>query len=222
MKKLNKPKKIFSYRLWIVSKFSYLCDTFYFTLFRKLTTYVAVNDILKVKKIIRKILYYLMLSFRVWNHIFFCLRSQYKSNMCLFCTKIYLRNKKVSRLIETKLTVDVLNYFPVQISHGTITDGHVNLFVHSSVNDRQKLFDKNSNFGTLSFEVINFPFLLWKFYLDVLARMVFNYCDKYILPTLLSDLTDNYRNYTTCTRFNCYNMKKNNVKENIKIIKATC
>ena len=85
--------------------------------------------------------------------IYFRVRSQYESNMCLFCMKINLR-KKVSRLIEKNLTVDVLDYFPVQLSYGIITDGHVNLFVHSSVNDRQKLFDENSNFRALFFEVI--------------------------------------------------------------------
>ena len=126
----------------------------------------------------------------------------------------------MSRLIEKKLTVDILGYFPDQLSYGIIIDGHVNLFVNSSVNDRQKLFDENSNFRALFFEVINSPFLLWKFYLDVLARIVFNYCDKYFLPTSLSDLTDNCRNYTICALFSCHNMKKNKVKE--IVIKATC
>ena len=126
----------------------------------------------------------------------------------------------MSRLIEKKLTVDILGYFPVQLSYGIIIDGHVNLFVNSSVNDRQKLFDENSNFRALFFEVINSPFLLWKFYLDVLARIVFNYCDKYFLRTSLSDLTDNCRNYTICALFSCHNMKKNKVKE--IVIKATC
>ena len=129
--------------------------------------------------------------------VYLCIRYQYESNMCLFCLKICLGHKKVSRLTEKKLAVDVLNYFPVQLSYGVITDGHVNLFVHSSVNDRKNLLDENSNFGTLFFEVINS--LLWKFYLDVAAKFVFNYCDKYILPTLLSDLTDNCRNYIICT-----------------------
>ena len=156
----------------------------------------------------------------VFGIIYFRVRSQYESNMCLFCMKIYLRKKKVSKLIEKNLTVDVLDYFPFQLSYGIITDGHVNLFVHTSVNDRQKLFDENSNFRALFFEVINSLFLLWKFYLDVLARIVFNYCDKYILPTLLSDLTDNCRNYTICALFSCHNMKKNKVKE--IVIKATC
>ena len=117
VKKLNESKKIFRDRSWIVSNFLYLCDTFYFKMFRKWTTYVDVNDILKVKKIIRKKLYYLIFLFHVRDHIFLCVRSQYESNMCLFCTKLYLRNK-VSRLIEKKLTVDVLDYFPVQLPYG--------------------------------------------------------------------------------------------------------
>ena len=77
--------------------------------------------------------------------------------MCLFCTKIYLRNKKVSRLIEKKLTGDILNYFlfSFKLSYGVKTDGHFNLFFHSSVNEIQKLLAENSNFGTLFFEVIN-------------------------------------------------------------------
>ena len=60
--------------------------------------------------------------------------------MCLLCTKLYLRNKLVSKLIGKKLTVDVLDYFPIQ----------------------------------LSYEVINSPFLLWKFYFDIISRIAFN------------------------------------------------
>ena len=116
----------------------------------------------------------MVFPFCVWNHIFLCVRSQYESNMCLFCTKIYLRNKKVSRLIEKKLTGDILNYFlfSFKLSYGVKTDSHFNLFFHSSVNEIQKLLAENSNFGTLFFEVINSLFLLWIFHLDVLAGIV--------------------------------------------------
>ena len=117
-------------------------------------------------------LYYAILPFRAWNHLFLCDRSQFESNMCLFCTKIYLRNKKLSRLIEKKLTVDVLKHFPSQLSYGVISGGCVNLFVHSSVIDRQKVFDESANFGTIFYEVINSPFILLKFYLDILVRIV--------------------------------------------------
>ena len=74
--------------------------------------------------------------------------------MFVFCTKIYLRNKKVSKLIEKKKKfVDLLDYFPVQLSYGIIIrDGCVNLCVHCSVTDRQKILDENGNFKTLFFK----------------------------------------------------------------------
>ena len=117
----------------------------------------------KVRKITEQKLYYAILPFRVWNHLFLCVRSQYESNMCLFCTKIYLRNKKLSRLIKKNLTLDVLKHFPSQLSYGIISGGCVNLFVHSSVTDRQKVFDESANFGTLFYKVINSLFMLLKF-----------------------------------------------------------
>ena len=75
------------------------------------------------------------------------------------------------------------------------------------------MFDENGNFGTLFYEVINSPFLLWKSYLDILARIVFNFCEKYILPVLLSDWNDDCRNYTACMPKNCFSMKRIKVKE---------
>ena len=119
----------------------------------------------------------------------------------------------MSPLIEKKLIADVLDHFPVHLIYGIISDDHVNLFAHSSVTDKQKIVNENGNFGVLFYEVINSPFLLWKFYFDVLARIVFNCCDKYILPTLLSGLNDDCRNYTVCTQSTGFGLKKVKVKE---------
>ena len=90
-----------------------------------------------------------------------------------------------------------MDYFRVQLTHSVISDGVVNLFVHSSVCDRQKLYSENTSFGTVHYEVVSSPFILWKFYLDILARIVLNHCDKYIIPALLSGLdTDDCRKVT--------------------------
>ena len=132
--------------------------------------------------------------------------------MCLFSTEIYLRNKRLSTSIEKNLTGDILDFFPVHLSYGIISGGHVHLFVHTSVVDRQKQLSYNSNFGTLFYEVINSPFMLLKFYLDILARVVFNYCDKHIMTALLSDLKDNCRKFTVCNSRTCVNMKRNRIK----------
>ena len=194
------------------SSFSSFCDISYCRLFRKLLPYVSMDNILKVKKIIEHKLYYPILPFCVWNHLFLCVRSQYEGNMCLFCFEIYLRNKNLSRLIEKKLTVDVLKHFPSQLSYGIISGGCVNLFVHSSVIDRQKVFDESANFGTSFYEVMNSPFMLLKFYLDILARIIFNYSDKYILPALLSGFKDDSRKHTVCAPSTCFGLKKIKVK----------
>lgn len=65
-------------------------------------------------------------------------------------------------MIDRKLTIDVLNYCQVQLAHGVISDGSENLFIHSSVQDRQKLYGLN-NFGTWFYEAISSPFILWEF-----------------------------------------------------------
>ena len=80
--------------------------------------------------------------------------------MCLFCTKLYLRNKKICKLIKKKLTIDILDYFPVELTYGVMSDGAANLFVHSSVYDVQKFYGPN-NVVTLFYEVISSPFILW-------------------------------------------------------------
>ena len=54
----------------------------------------------RVKKIIYDKMHFSLLPFRVWNHVFHCCRFHYERNMCLFCTKLYLRNKKICKLIE--------------------------------------------------------------------------------------------------------------------------
>ena len=82
----------------------------------------------------------------------------------------------------------------------------ISLFVYSSSEDRQNLFGPN-NFGTLFYELISYFFMLWKFYLDVLVRIVLNQCNKFILLVLLSGLdTDESRNSSVCNSKNCFGM----------------
>ena len=123
-----------------------------------------------------------------------------------------MKNKKLSASIEKNLTVDVLDFFPVHLSYGIISGGHAHLFVHSRLVDRQKKPAYNSNFVTLFYEVINSSFMLWKFYLDILARVVSNYCDKRIVSALSSDLENNCRKLTVCNSRTCFNKKRNLIK----------
>ena len=54
--------------------------------------------------------------------------------------------------------------------------------------------------------------MLWKLYLDILARIAFNYCDKHIMTTLLSDLEGNCREFTVYNSRKCKNMKRSLIK----------
>ena len=58
--------------------------------------------------------------------------------------------------------------------------------------------------------------MLWKFYLDVAARIVFNHCDKYTLPILFFSLENeslNRRNDAVCNEFTCPSIKKSKIQE---------
>ena len=123
VKKFNQSKRIFRDRSWLLCHYKQLCKSFYYSLFRKLATYVPIENLHPARKIIHHRLYFSLLPFCVWKHLFQCCRSQYESDMCLFCTKLYLKNKKICNVIEKKLTIDVLDYFPVQLTYGVISDG---------------------------------------------------------------------------------------------------
>ena len=174
-------------RQWLIECYKKLLQRFYFALYKELVVIMPIENLHGFKKILYNQLYYSLLLFRVWNHLFLCSRSQYESNMCLFCTKLYLKNEKIWKFIKQKWVIDVLEYFPVELSYGVISDGRVNTFVHWSVRGRQKFYGPNK-FSTLFYEVLSSLFILWEFYLDVLTRLVLNSSDKLIIPTLRSGI----------------------------------
>ena len=149
-------------------------------------------------------LYYLVFPFHVWNHLFLCKRSQYMSNMCRYCTKLYIKNKKISDHINNNLFVH-MNEFPTQLKEGIWVTQKINLFVHSNIAAKNDLFELN--FGSLYHESINSPFLLWKAYLDILCKIVFNVSYRFIFPLIVSSIGVNCRNFTVSSSTNCSNLK---------------
>ena len=67
---------------------------------------------MKVREIIMSKVMLSVLSFRVWNHMFLCERSQYCIDMCHYCTKSYVSNKKISDNINKKLYVPIQKFHP--------------------------------------------------------------------------------------------------------------
>ena len=102
-----------------------MLENFNNCVFKDLASIVSIKNLLEFKKTPYKKLCYSVLPFCVWNHIFLCCRSQYESIMCLFCTKLHLRNKKIRKTIKKKLAIDVYGHFPfpVTLHFGVRTGG---------------------------------------------------------------------------------------------------
>ena len=124
---------------------------------------------------------------------FFCCRSQHESNVCLFCTKFCLNNRKVNLAITKTLKISCFENFPTLLYCDVLSSDEINFSVHSSSKGRKKSHCPND-----FCEVISSPLTLWKFYLDIQARILLNCCDNFILPILLSGLgTDESINFVS-------------------------
>ena len=107
---------------------------------------------------------------------------------------MYIEHKKISDHINKELHVEIDKYFSVQLKSGIIVTKNVNLFAHTSINSRKNVLGADSNFGMLIYESINSPFLLWKFCLNVLYRIVFNVSQQPLkdVKTLLTSFSNWY------------------------------
>ena len=115
-----------------------------------LKEHVNEENLYLVKEAVMNKLYYSVLPFRVWNNLFLCKRSQYGTIMCRYCTKLYIKDKKISDHINKELYVQI-DEFLVQISQGVVAARWISLFAHTNIHAR-----KNDPFG------VNFGLLYYK------------------------------------------------------------
>ena len=101
-----------------------------------------------------------------------------------------------------------IDEFPAQVLPGIVATQRINLFAHTNIHAR-KNDHLGINFGSSYYESINSPFMLWKFYLDVLCRIVFNVFFSLFVPGVDLDC----RKYTVCSSKNCSNLKIRRVRE---------
>ena len=189
------------------------CLSFYGELRSCLEKYVKSEDhFIKAREIIMSKLMFSVLLFRVWNNIFLCERSQYCIDMCNFCTKSYVSNKKISDHINKTLFVPIEEFHP-SIREGIVLAEKIYIFAHTNVFiDKDDPFGRSANFGSLYYESISSPFLLWKMYLDTICRIAFNISEKFLLPIFISSVGDNCRTATACTKENCFGLKRKVIK----------
>ena len=116
--------------------------------------------------------------------------------MCLDCTKLYIQNKRTSNFITDELCLNI-SEFPY-VTREIVSANKIFLFADTNAYRRKNdLFE--TSLSSLYYESFNSPFLLWKFYLDVLSRVVFNQTNKHVLLMLLSGNETDCRKFTVCT-----------------------
>ena len=167
------------------------CLSFYAQHCLCLKKYFKCEDhFIKAREIIMSKLMLSILPFRVWNHTFFCERSQYCTDMCNFCTKSYVSNKKISDHINKTLFVPT-EEFHTSIREGIVLAEKIYIFAHTNVFiDMDDPFGRSANFGSLYYESISSPFLLWKMYLDTICRIASNVSEKFLLLMFISSVVE--------------------------------
>ena len=97
-----------------------------------------------------------------------------------------MQNVKINNYIRKKFCIKTC-FFPMLLRRSILYAPDIRLFVSiRSGRDRQRPYCEH-NFGVLFYEEISSPFLLFKFYLDILGRIIFNVCDKHLLPIMLNN-----------------------------------
>ena len=175
IQRLNHSKLIVS-NTNIFDKYKDAWCSFVHKLSYKLKKYCDEDTMLIIKKKILSDIIFETLPFRVYNHLFNCNIGFYIYKKCIFCTRFHVRERALSDFLNQKLVL-LLHVFLYVHYHGII---------YSS---RDRNFENNCcNFRALYYECINSVFTLYKFYLEVLCRIIFNNVTKKISPKLLSDL----------------------------------
>ena len=143
-----------------------------------------------------------ILSFHVLNYMFLFVGSNYSPAM--YCTRLYINNKKILDHVNKKL------FLQVDLSNGIAVSKKIYLFAHSNIDAMSNVH--GLNFGVLYYESIESPFMVWKLYLDVFCRVVFNVSYKHIYNFTVLGSDSNCREFAVCTPKNCSGMKMNKIK----------
>ena len=128
------------------------------------------------------------LPFRVYNHMFNCNRGFYVYNKCIFCTRFHVRERALYDFLSQKL-VFLPDFFPNAITEDIILENDVFLFAHYHriiYSSRDRNFENNyGSFGVLYYKCINSAFVLYKFYLEMLCRIIFNNVNKNLISKIV-------------------------------------
>lgn len=212
-KKINETNELFLDKEWLIKSYYKHFDRF------KEDAYWDCIDSLPNEKIMRletevfDRMFYSVMTFRVWSHFRFCSRSQRNINICQCCTKLQITDSKIVNYINKKLIIDVCKLFPSALRSTVVYAPQVPMFFNVRFGlDKQRPHSQKI-YGVLHYEEVSSSFVLFKTYLDIIGRIIFNYCDKYLIPNLfekfirLKSLSYNNKKH--------FSVKKKKLKQNL-------
>lgn len=104
-------------------------------------------------------------------------RIFYFHNKCTFCTRFHVRERPLSGFANKKMVLSS-SFFPGAFTEIISLENDVPLFVHYHhiiYSSRDKNFENNyGNFGVIYYESVNSSFMVYKFYLEMICRVIFN------------------------------------------------
>ena len=100
-------------------------------------------------------IFYAILPFRMWSHLWFCSRSQEDRHICQFCTMLRIQRVKINNYIRKNFCIKT-RLFPMFLRHSILHVPDIRLFVSiRSGRDKQRPYCEHS-FGVLFSEEISF------------------------------------------------------------------
>ena len=224
--------QLFKDKTWLLKTCRNHSETFRFDDYWEILKRLKDEKVFIQKKEIFHIIFFSILPFRVWFHFWCCCRSQFNPDICQFCAKLRIKDRKVVNFINKRLVLDVRKLFPPDLYYTTACNSDVSLFVHVQFGpDRQRSYSKN-NYRALYYEVTSSPFLIFENYVDIMGNIILNHCDKIILPELFKGENEfQCRDCTVCLPKNYFPPKWQKIRQFVylsafKLIKrlvvATC
>ena len=101
MKKISKIRRLYRNERSLYEYYHYSIMCLSFQLSTNLKDYVCGENLLRAREILSRNVYYQILPFRIWNHLFMCEWSQFCVDMCRSClngcrnyVKLYVFNEE--------------------------------------------------------------------------------------------------------------------------------
>ena len=114
------------------------------------------------------------------SHVIFELlpfRIFYFHNECTFCTRFHVSERPLSGFGNKKMVLSS-SFFPGAFTEMISLENDVPLFEHYHhiiYSSRDKYFENNyGNFGVIYYESVNSSFMVYKFYLEMICRVIVN------------------------------------------------